>query len=103
MAGNVIEQVASGGPASDLVWNRLLLGANLLVDTSVLTQFEINECIDHRVVYATDDIRRDAFVDGQLSKPRHHCGAAIRRSHRMIVALVACGLFDESLAERPAA
>src|SRR5262245_56082272 len=45
---------------SDLVSNPLLLGATLLVHTSVLTQFEINECIDHRVVYATNDLRRAA-------------------------------------------
>jgi DNA replication protein DnaC len=36
--------------------------AGLFADTSVLCQFKVDECVDHRVVGATHDLRRDAVL-----------------------------------------
>ena len=65
---------------------------------AVLLQFEVDECVDHRVEHTMDDVFGDAFLDGQPSKPGHHHRAAIGCLHGVLIGFVARGLFDELLA-----
>jgi hypothetical protein len=68
------------------------------VESAVLLKFEVDECVDHCVIHATDNLRRNAFPQGKLAPALDHRDAAAVGSHGLLVGLVARSLLDELLA-----
>jgi hypothetical protein len=68
-----------------------------VVDSIVLVEFEIDECIDHCVIHAAHHVRRHTFTESPSLSLRRHRGAALGCSYRMLVSLVARSVFHELL------